>query len=254
MLPEPEGQLLTAAPSLLRLITWNLRKLKGAGGTLVSAGELAGVIVPHHPHLVLCQEVFHSCETAGPAQSRDLATLLSMSPAYGPNAVYRRGNHGNAILTALPIERSANFDLSTNRIEKRGVLYARLEHPDFSLHVLNTHLGLNSVQRRRQVGRIAQVIEELVPDGEPLILAGDFNDWTGRLDRWVRERCRVNSAFEGLPIGRRLSWPSHHPVFGLDRVYLRHLVPLSVQVLGGAPFDRLSDHLPITVQLGLQDR
>lgn len=240
--------------SVLRLLTWNVRKLRGADGSHVGADELAAGIATHHPHIVLVQEVFHARDEAGPAQSHDLADQLAMAPAYGPNAYYRRGNHGNATLSALPIDRTANYDLSMNRIERRGVLYTRIEMPDAQLHVLNTHLGLNTVQRHRQIRRIAKLIEDIVPEGEPLILAGDFNDWTGRLDRIICKSCRLHSALEGLPLARRRSWPSRFPVFGLDRVYLRHLVPLSVRILGGAPYNRLSDHLPISVDLALEDR
>jgi endonuclease/exonuclease/phosphatase family metal-dependent hydrolase len=232
----------------LRLVTWNIRKGRGASGDGIDVDALAAGISERRPHLVLCQEVFHAADEA-PLQIDELAEKLSMSQAYGPNAAYRRGNHGNATLTILPLLTAENHDLSTNRIERRGVLYTLLETPDSPLHVFNTHLGLNTVQRRKQVRRIAALLDERVPPGEPLVLAGDFNDWTGSLRRAVEERCRVTCALRGLSRAARRSWPSRAPVFGLDRVYLRHLEPESARIVRGEPFASLSDHLPVEVSL-----
>jgi len=235
----------------LRLLTWNIRKGKGADGRGAPIRALADAIVRHRPHLVLCQEVFHPSAAGAAAQSDELASRLAMSPAYGPNAVYRRGSHGNATFSILPLLHVENRDLSTNPVERRGVLYTLLELPDAPLHVFNTHLGLNAIQRRRQVRRIAALIEARVPPGEPLVLAGDFNDWTGAIQRAVVRRCDVECALRDVARADRRSWPSRRPVFGLDRVYVRGLVPVAVSVVRDPPFDTLSDHLPIRVTLRL---
>src|SRR5687767_3184071 len=44
--------------------------------------------------------------------------------AYGKNAVYTEGHHGNAILSRRPITFWENIDISNNRLERRGLLHA----------------------------------------------------------------------------------------------------------------------------------
>ena len=43
---------------------------------------------------------------------------------YGKNAIYRAGNHGNAILSRHPISAWENEDVSLTKIERRGLLHA----------------------------------------------------------------------------------------------------------------------------------
>src|SRR5690606_3622341 len=171
-----------------------------------------------------------------------------MPRVYGPNAFYRSGDHGNATLSRYPITRVDNRDLSTNPIEHRGLLYTRLHLPGTEVHVFNTHLGLNTVQRRRQIARIAKVIEELCQSDVPIVLAGDFNDWTGQLDALVQDRCGLSSALTDLPPRLRRTWPSGRPVFWLDRIYYRNLELLGTTILDEPPLPTLSDHLPIEVE------
>ena len=45
------------------------------------------------------------------------------------------------------------------------------------LHCVCVHLGLRSRERSRQLEKLRQRIERLVPPQAPLIVAGDFNDW-----------------------------------------------------------------------------
>ncbi len=49
--------------------------------------------------------------------------------AYGRNAVYPEGHHGNAVLSRFPIEYYENRDISVGNGEKRGLLYCRIVPP-----------------------------------------------------------------------------------------------------------------------------
>ena len=53
----------------------------------------------------------------------------AFSHAYGRNAVYEGGEHGNAILSRYPILRWENQDVSSHRFENRGLLHAEIEVP-----------------------------------------------------------------------------------------------------------------------------
>ena len=49
--------------------------------------------------------------------------------AYGRNAVYPKGHHGNAVLSKFPIVRYENHDVSIGGPEKRGLLHCVLRVP-----------------------------------------------------------------------------------------------------------------------------
>src|SRR3989454_3269255 len=50
--------------------------------------------------------------------------------AYGRNAVYDHGHHGNAILSRYPIVRAENQDVSHHALERRGMLHCEIELPE----------------------------------------------------------------------------------------------------------------------------
>ncbi|WP_288501909.1 endonuclease/exonuclease/phosphatase family protein, partial [uncultured Pseudomonas sp.] len=63
--------------------------------------------------------------------------------AYGRNAVYPHGDHGNALLSKFPIVRSENLDVSVEGNEQRGLLHCQLEVPGHDeVHAICVHLGL----------------------------------------------------------------------------------------------------------------
>ena len=47
--------------------------------------------------------------------------------AYGKNAVYTNGHHGNAVLSRYPISQWENLDISTHRFESRGLLHCEID-------------------------------------------------------------------------------------------------------------------------------
>jgi endonuclease/exonuclease/phosphatase family metal-dependent hydrolase len=49
--------------------------------------------------------------------------------AYGGNAIYDHGHHGNAILSRFPILASHNQDISEHRFERRGLLHTEIAVP-----------------------------------------------------------------------------------------------------------------------------
>lgn len=238
--PAPAGVVQT-----VRFLTLNIHKGRGRGMRLLPLDSLAHGVSAMKPDILLCQEVFHCNRDAQITQSTRLADALGYHLSYAPNARYQRGHHGNATLSRHPIAEDSHVDISTNGLEKRGLLYTRMMIDGVQVHVFNTHLGLNRWQRDRQIDRIAAVIRQVVVHDDPVVLAGDFNDWTGRLDDRIRESCGLESALDHLDAAERRSFPSLFPIFALDRIYYRGLSLLSARVLTGTPFNRLSDHLPV---------
>jgi endonuclease/exonuclease/phosphatase family metal-dependent hydrolase len=64
--------------------------------------------------------------------------------AYGRNAVYPSGHHGNAVLSKFPIVHYKNHDVSISGPEKRGLLHCVLKVPkrEVEIHAICVHLGL----------------------------------------------------------------------------------------------------------------
>ncbi|GLR25646.1 endonuclease/exonuclease/phosphatase family protein [Limnobacter litoralis] len=176
--------------------------------------------------------------------------------AYGMNAVYPHGHHGNALLSKHPIEWSRNEDVSDHRLEQRGLLHCRVNTPAGPVHTMVAHFGLFKRSRIRQASQLVQHVHAHVPPDAPLIIAGDFNDWQRIIGPELEAGIGVR---EVLPQGNGLlgrvfrhgSFPCRFPVFGLDRVFCRGFEASSAQVLSGPAWAGLSDHAPFVVDLTL---
>ncbi|MBB3214828.1 endonuclease/exonuclease/phosphatase family metal-dependent hydrolase [Herbaspirillum sp. Sphag1AN] len=191
--------------------------------------------------------------------------------AYGMNAVYDHGHHGNALLSRFPIAASRNQDVSDHAYESRGILHCVLDIEGTAVHCYVIHLGLFAGGRRRQTAALIEAVLASAGTNAPIIIAGDFNDWSNQLSDMLRERLGVKEVFDqqvkttGL-IGylRQLSglstahqpqpartFPAAMPVLQLDRIYLRGFEVETAQVLRGGLWATLSDHAPIITTLHL---
>jgi len=177
-------------------------------------------------------------------QHEYIAERSGFSHAYAKNAVYTAGHHGNAILSRFPILDSEKVDISTNRLEKRGLLYAKVQLPEDKppLHCICVHLGLLCVSRKKQFVKIREYIQRVVPDTEPVIVAGDFNEWRKNRKDELETRLLMKDA--GLQLyGHKLrTFPALMPALPLDRIYLRGFKVLKAQVLNKGPWKDISDH------------
>jgi endonuclease/exonuclease/phosphatase family metal-dependent hydrolase len=101
----------------------------------------------------------------------------------------------------------------------------------------------------RQVERLAAFVAAEVPAGAPLLVAGDFNDWGEKLDGPMQaiDLLRASAG----PARAQRTFPSSVPMFAMDRVYTRGLVCISATVPRNANWSRMSDHLPLLVELQL---
>jgi endonuclease/exonuclease/phosphatase family metal-dependent hydrolase len=162
---------------------------------------------------------------------------------YGKNAVYQHGHHGNAVLSRFGITQFENVDISAHPFESRGMLHCRLALPDGgTLHCLNVHLGLFERGRQWQIHTLSERIRETVPDGDPLIIAGDFNDWRHKANRTLMDATGAAEVFEHVRGRPARTYPSVLPMFRLDRIYARGLRIVDARVHYAFPGARLSDH------------
>lgn len=184
-------------------------------------------------------------------QHEFLADSIWTDFAYGRNAVYDTGHHGNAILSCFPIARWDNEDISEHRFESRGLLHCEIEIPGWSemLHCVCVHLGLMKHHRSRQMRALQVRIERLVPHEAPLIIAGDFNDWAHHADLELACPLGLKEVFEQTYGRPARSFPAALPVLQLDRIYVRGFDVKQARVHHGHAWARISDHAALTSTL-----
>jgi endonuclease/exonuclease/phosphatase family metal-dependent hydrolase len=243
----------------LRIASYNIHKGLSFLNRRLVVHELRERLRALAPDIVFLQEVHgeHARRAArfpgwpSVAQYEFLADSVWNDYAYGRNAVYDGGDHGNAILSRFPIARWENEDLSVHRFERRGMLYCEIVPPGWEepLHCVCVHLGLLGRARRRQLELLRERIERLVPAGATLIVAGDFNDWRQRAPHQLAHPLDLYDAFELARGAPARSFPSAWPLVALDRIYVRGLRVRQAQVLYGRAWARISDHAVLTATL-----
>ena len=253
---------LTLAPPATELKVLSLNTHKGftSFNRRFVLHELREALRDVHADIVFLQEVLgddaagrpQRVKWPGVPQYEFLADSLWPHFSYGRNAVYPEGHHGNALLSKFEILSYQNIDVSIAGPEQRGMLHCVLRLPGNSvdLHAICVHLGLVGAHRLQQVRLLIGLIETLPPEA-PLIVAGDFNDWSQRAGRLLEERaglCEIFTETQGRPAR---SFPALFPILRLDRVYCRHLVGLRTRVLSKTPWSRLSDHAGLFAELQL---
>jgi endonuclease/exonuclease/phosphatase family metal-dependent hydrolase len=245
----------------LRVATYNIHKgVRGVGpGKRLEIHNLGLGVEALDADLVFLQEVrlhhtrdarqFDRTSFGWPEQGQaEFLAPEGYGVAYRTNAVTRHGEHGNALLSRWPLGDIGHHDVSDHRFEQRGLLHVPVQWHGRTLHAVVAHLGLMHAGRVRQVQRLAEFIEAAVPADEPLIVAGDFNDWSERLDAPMRDIGLSRALGEGARAVRRSTFPSRVPVFALDRIYTRALACRSTFVPRGANWARMSDHLPLIAE------
>ena len=180
-----------------------------------------------------------------------LADSLWPQFAYGRNAVYPEGDHGNALLSKFQIIRHDNLDVSISGHENRGLLHCVLRLPGdgTEIHAICVHLGLRESHRNAQLQLLGERLAEL-PDDAPVIVAGDFNDWRQRADALLKP-CGLREVFAEHHGKPARSFPARLPTLRLDRIYVRNLKASQPKVLANRPWSHLSDHAPLSVEIEL---
>jgi len=189
--------------SVLRIVSYNIHKGRSALGSHESLPELRLGLYGLRPDLLFLQEVQGRNERHGllDAQHESLAAALNMHACYGRNAVRHRTDHGNALLSRFPILSFENQDISDHKLEQRGLLHATILIDETPVHCIVVHLGLFAGGRSRQVHALLDRIKRLVPASDPLLIAGDFNDWNNRLAPLFVEQLGLYEVFSVSPQG-----------------------------------------------------
>ncbi|MCB5191464.1 endonuclease [Methylobacillus arboreus] len=179
----------------------------------------------------------------------DVETLAGPERPYRlacPSMEEGEGWYGNLIVSRYPIIRGLLHNLETHpSLEPRHAADALIQGPLGKLRVIGTHLSLSIFERRseaRNLMRLMQAVEE--EERSPILLMGDINEWQvpSSLLRYLNRQL--------TPLPCKPTFPSICPIFRLDRVW--HDAPgikVTAHRLPGEGIRRLSDHLPLVVEL-----
>jgi endonuclease/exonuclease/phosphatase family metal-dependent hydrolase len=257
----------------LRLVSWNVHGCVGTDGKFAPA-RTAEALCSLGPDVALLQEVGDNRGVHPPIdQATALADALGLSCAVSITMPREPFGYGNCTLSRFAVLDSSTVDLSYAGREPRNCLRATLGHDELRLTTLNVHLGLGASERRYQLGRILEAlladyaveqtrrhrrfpwlwrwrkvdVDKLATLREPLVLAGDFNDFPpGPVTRTLAGRLRDVGA--RIPTPR--TFPSWRPLLRLDRVYTSRAVTVrDVRVARSLSVRAASDHLPIVVEI-----
>lgn len=247
----------------LKVLSYNIHKGFTARNNKFVLANIKNAIQQVHADLVFLQEVVganhkFSMRVAGwpdVSQFEFLADQVWPHFAYGRNAVYDAGNHGNAILSKLPIEQWDNFDISMNSVEQRGFLHAviRLPGTQCRVHCVCVHLGLLKRWRQKQIDLILGRLEAEVGSDDALLVAGDFNDWSVKASKVLAQRFDLKEAFQEMYGAHPRTYPSRFPLLRLDRIYFRGITLHNAKVCVGLPWERLSDHAAIYGEFSVKE-
>lgn len=181
-----------------------------------------------------------------------LADTMWNDYAYGRNAVYPEGHHGNAVLSRYPIVDYQNRDISVPRHEKRGLLHCRITLPDDkrTLNIICVHLGLKEVHRQAQLAMLCELVNGL-PASDAVVVAGDFNDWRQQANAYLQDAAGLEEVFTATAGKPARTFPAALPLLRLDRIYVKNAHATHPTALPLRAWRHLSDHAPLAVEIHL---
>ena len=239
----------------LRVATYNIHKgVQGVGPVRrLEIHNIGHAVEQLDADIVCLQEVrkLHRREERYFTRWPELPQAEFLAPegyeaVYKTNATTRHGEHGNALLSRWPIVSHGHEDMSDHRFEQRGLLHVKVQVEKKTVNVIVLHLGLIAGSRMRQIEQMGRYLEREIPKREPLIVAGDLNDWGAKL------RPAMNALGLKDFLGERLAtYPARLPLTQLDYVYARGLKPVGVEIPKGRIWWRMSDHLPLIAEFRL---
>jgi len=171
--------------------------------------------------------------------------------AYGRNAVYTKGHHGNAVMSKFPIIHYENRDVSISGPERRGLLHCVLQMPNqrSNVHTICVHLGLLESHRKQQIDVICDMVRNDIPPDAPVVVAGDFNDWRVHAHTPLEKGANLREVFVQTHGRAARTFPARFPLLRLDRIYVRNAIAHAPMVLPRKPWSHLSDHAPLAAEI-----
>jgi len=234
----------------IRVCSYNIHKGFSASNRRFLLDDMRHAIRLLDSDVVFLQEVVgHDLQYKGAGevtigtQFEFLADEIWPHYAYGQNAVVAQGHHGNVVLTKYPISDWRNIDISHWWFSQRGLLSCRLQN---GLQLVCVHLGLFASERSRQLEQLAIVLNSELDLNQPLLVAGDFNDWNLSLHARLLSELGLSEVMSKIYGRPAKTFPARLPLLAMDRIYYKNLELVDAGVLNGGPWARLSDHAAVS--------
>lgn len=225
---------------------YNMHKGRSFFTRRIVSHNIQNIIHKYNPEMVFLQEVrdYHRMDYKKYESNQlDLLSKSQYHTAYGKNAIYKNGHHGNGLLTKYPILETMNFDISVNKLEQRSILYSKLEIEGKELYTFCTHLNLRKNDRKKQITLMEKVIEECVPNKDcSIILLGDFNDFDGGIKNHFVKENYLNQ------YGAH-TYPNFFPFVSPDLIFTKNVQVNKSNIIKDKGTLLLSDHLPILMEI-----
>ncbi len=253
----------TSGHPKLRIVTWNIHKgVRGLGlRKRLEIHNMQAAVAGLHADVICLQEVrrINHKEAAHFTHWPTLPQADFLAPpgyeaVYRTNAYTQHGEHGNALLSRHPVISQAHEDMSDHRFEQRGLLHVTLLIQGKPVHVIVVHLGLIAASRQRQLAQLSDYIQRDIAPQDALVVAGDFNSPIAPV-RWAQSALGNTASSKQLhPIHAlkgHATFPSRLPIVQLDHVFVRHAKIISTHAAKSNDWARMSDHLPLIVEVQL---
>lgn len=239
----------------IKILTYNIHKGFSYNKTRFVLHQIREMLLHVDADIIFLQEI-HGMHSKHEQRIQDwpkesqfefLAEEIWPHYAYGKNAIYKMGHHGNAILSKYPFTFWENIDVSIQKRASRSLLHGVLEIPKAKkpLHVICVHFGLLKFERDQQLASLSERIRLSVPANEPLVIAGDFNDWRSHVSAQLETTLGIDEIFKTLRGKYAKSFPAWQPTLPVDRIYYRNVHPELCKRFNQYPWRSLSDHLPL---------
>jgi endonuclease/exonuclease/phosphatase family metal-dependent hydrolase len=185
---------------------------------------------------------------------KTIAQKLQYNYVYYPAIVYKNKDFGPAILSKWPIlydEKIILPHLNHNKSQK-CITSAVIDYQGKKVKIFSVHLGVLLYPNQRG-DQIDKIVQELNPNIDYFIVAGDFNTLTQVNLRTVVEPL-IEQYFTFVT--RDIEWTYKHWYFFNKKASLDHILTQGMKVVdvGIVPDRSASDHIPVWAELKLLKR
>jgi endonuclease/exonuclease/phosphatase family metal-dependent hydrolase len=238
-------------------MTYNVHRCRGRDRQY-SPQRIADVIASAKPDIVALQELdVGRARSGGVDQAGIIAAALGMRAQFHPALTVMEEQYGDAILTACPSRLVKTGSLPgvqpLRGLEPRGALWAAVQISGGELQVINTHLGLVSRERRKQVDCLLS--DEWLGHQDcrdAVMLVGDFN-MQPRSRSYRKLTARLRDAHRSRNRHYQATFPARFPALRIDYAFVGPGIHVQHVETVRTPLARMaSDHLPLVVDLEIE--
>lgn len=257
----------TANKPTIKVATYNIGKNE-LSGDVADLTNLNKAIAKIDADVIVLTEIDNKTARSKKVhQLEEIAKANKMHFAFGKALDFDGGEYGVGILSKYKIEKSQVINLPSGEAEQRVVLLSQITKPGFDtpIIIMGTHLDWQKDPTVR-IGQVRHILDASIGDTSTdfdniaasiKILAGDFNSTANELPTQ-----EINYLWN--PVLKKgvdyRTWPAVNPAIDIDHIFTFKGQVWDVKNMQ-IPTDSkdfqwsgVSDHLPVIVELELQEQ